>query len=335
MSFITSSTRTLANGSDGSAQPGTSVPVVSSSPTFERSHRTMSEDSASTPSLALASGTTRFGSPDGQQNFPFGPGAAPASHSALPVESAAQTTSATSGPSGSGSSASVVLSRSLESRLRVLLDSRGSMLFRLTWKERVTPSGRRICALRASVLRTSDSAYSSWVSPIQNDSTLSEYAYSRGDHGKIVLKLPGQALLASWATPMARDFRDGRASEATMQRNARPLNEQATMLLGPWATPAAKEAGGTVEQFLARKAKAVANGAQMGISLTSLSLQATLVDSGPMPSGSSAETAKPGRLNPAHSLWLMGIPVEWLWCAPENRPAPRFRKRTGTTGEGR
>jgi hypothetical protein len=44
-----------------------------------------------------------------------------------------------------------------------------------------------------------------------------------------------------------------------------------------WATPAAQEAGGTAEQFLDRKRKAVANGASMGISLTSLSLQAETV----------------------------------------------------------
>ncbi len=38
------------------------------------------------------------------------------------------------------------------------------------------------------------------------------------------------ARLAGWATPAARDWRDGRASQETMERNARPLNEQAVML---------------------------------------------------------------------------------------------------------
>ena len=37
--------------------------------------------------------------------------------------------------------------------------------------------------------------------------------------------LTGQAI---WATPTARDFRSGKASEETMNRNSRPLNEQAT-----------------------------------------------------------------------------------------------------------
>ena len=43
-----------------------------------------------------------------------------------------------------------------------------------------------------------------------------------------------------------------------------------------WDTPASQEAGGTPEQFLDRKRKSVAAGNQLGVSLTSLSLQAQL-----------------------------------------------------------
>ena len=57
---------------------------------------------------------------------------------------------------------SVALTQSLGNRLRVKTASIGSTLFRLTWKERITPLGRRICALRASVLRTSGSDSTSW-----------------------------------------------------------------------------------------------------------------------------------------------------------------------------
>jgi hypothetical protein len=47
--------------------------------------------------------------------------------------------------------------------------------------------------------------------------------------------------------------------------------------LNGWATPAANEPGGTPEQHLARKRKAVANGSQMGTkAVTALSLQAQL-----------------------------------------------------------
>lgn len=79
-----------------------------------------------------------------------GPALAPASLSARQAEQAGLLTSGTSGPTGSTSLRSAALQSSLESRLRRKTASVGSILYRLTWKERVTPSGRPICALRAS-----------------------------------------------------------------------------------------------------------------------------------------------------------------------------------------
>lgn len=38
----------------------------------------------------------------------------------------------------------------------------------------------------------------------------------------------GRKLVTFCATPTARDWRSGKASEATMERNSRPLNEQCT-----------------------------------------------------------------------------------------------------------
>ena len=148
------------------------------------------------------------------------------------------TTLGTSGRNGSASSGSAVLQSSLESRLRALTASSGSILFSLTWKERVTPAGRPICALRASVPRTSASGSTSWPSPTVNDTKASAYSYRNGKHDEKCLKLVGAARLTGWATPAAR------------------------------------EAGGTPERFLERKREAVAKGSQLGVSLTSLNLQA-------------------------------------------------------------
>ena len=78
-------------------------------------------------------------------------------------------TSGTSGLTGFTSSKSADLQRSLESRLQAKTASVGSTLYKLTWKERTTPSGLSISALRASVRRTSGNVSGSWPTPTTRD----------------------------------------------------------------------------------------------------------------------------------------------------------------------
>ena len=219
----------------------------------------------------------------------------------------------TSGLCSEPSSKSADLQQSLESRLQAAMDVTGSPEYALTWKRWDMPSGLPICALRASARRISDKDYSGWPTPTSKFKAGGEYAdpekaraRALGPHAN---DLRDFAQLAGWATPTTRDWRDGRASQETMQRNARPLNEQATMLAG-WPTPMAGSPG-------TDKYNPAGN--------TDSSRRTVALTPGQTLIGSSASTASTAgyRLNPNFSRWLMGFPADWANCAPTATPSSR------------
>lgn len=162
---------------------------------------------------AISSPGSAFGvmpcaSQDGRTTGRSGPDRAHANRSARLAKERVYLMSVTSGRSFSVSSASAALQQSLESRLRAKTVSPGSTLYRLIWKVRVTPAGRSIPALRASVRRTSGSdctgwplpaMRAGWTTPMANDATGSTHCYGpkRPDGTRPeYLKLPGQARLS-------------------------------------------------------------------------------------------------------------------------------------------
>ena len=162
---------------------------------------------------------------------PCGLGHVHANLSARQAKELGLLTSGTYGRHGSGSSSSADLQRYLASRLPALTRWSGSTLFSLTWKERVTPSGLRICALRASVPRTSDSGFGSWPTPTANDALrYPAYAFKASN-----MTLNHATQLAGWVTPSARDWKDsaGMATERPDGRSRLDQLPRQAALCGP------------------------------------------------------------------------------------------------------
>ena len=252
-------------------------------------------------------------------------GSCPAKPSAPLGSAKAKPTKGIFGPLFGASSPSADLQRSLESRLRAALGVNGSPEYALTWKRWDMPWGPPICRLRASARRTSGKGFSGWPTTTANDATGSQYAYSKGDHNKRVLKLPGAATLAGWPTPNIPN-RGCESRESKDKRGAGGIDLQTTAKLAGWPTPSARDwrdGRSNQHETNARPLNEVAqlgawpNGPKLyGLISTSLGAEAQWVA---LPDHAA--------LSPAHSLCQNGYPAAWLSCGVRAmRSCPRLRR---------
>lgn len=178
---------------------------------------------------ASAFGVMRYVNQDGRIVDLFGQVVAHANPSASQATAKEQTTSAICGQSGLNSLSSADLTLSLGNKLKARLNTDGSILFKMTWKEKVTALGLPVSLLRASVRRISDTDCTSWRSPQRSDGEGGVMEIRPGTAGKY--KLRDEAHLASWPTTSTRDhkggyeggrMRDGKISTDTLDVTAQP-----------------------------------------------------------------------------------------------------------------
>ena len=106
-----------------------------------------------------------------------------------------------------------------------------------TWRVKVTPQGRLVFQLRASVPTIKGRESGLWRTPDAHGGRgpSSKERMKMKLKKKMPISLNDQVAHPNliWSTPTARDWRSGKASEKTLAKNTRPLSEQTGGQLNP------------------------------------------------------------------------------------------------------
>lgn len=296
---------------------------------------------SATSSPELADGRTPCASPDGPTTDLFGQAPVRVSRSASRANKPALTIPGTSGRNLLGSSATQALQRSLANRLAERLT--GSVSCEVIWTRWDTAWGQCLLKPRARTRSISGTDIGLWptaqarataggdyadpakaaariqsghqvnlsdlvialYSTMTSNSPAKDYNEAGNSAGQVALR---KIALALYPTTTASDHKSRSASQATLDRNARPLRK---IVFALWSTVRSSdgEKGGPNQSF----------GAGVSPLPSQVSTAASIL-SAPMENGA-------GSLHPEFAGWELGYPPEWLDCAPSGIPLIRGRQR--------
>lgn len=306
-------TKNAAHGSGNSSQPGLFPMEKLTDAASVMCNQTTLKDSSSVTSLReFWGGASLSNSPAGLKIDHAGPALAPVKVFPAPGKAMESTIRDISGLLGSGLSVSADLNGFLANKLKQQLSTVGSMEYVMTWKEKVTPRGRRYWAHVASPRPTSGSGSTGWRTPNampENRGGLQtnpQKALDRAQQGHQV-NLDDQACMAGWPTPMAASPATENYNEAgdscNNGSNGGPSQANGALsadaALAGWCSPTAQDGNRGNKPPRPHD--------------TGIPLSQQVVASGAITNSSPAPMEKRGGcLNPAFSLWIQGYPVSWM-----------------------